>query len=121
MSNPNPKHRFVKGESGNPAGRPKGVFNFTPELRSQLNEVDPNDRFGRTYGQVIVAKAIQMAKKGHIRAINEIADRLEGKPAQNVTLDARVVTQEERAANILQNLTVLKSLADDEPSDTKVN
>lgn len=112
--------RWRKGESGNPNGRPKSVFSFSSELRSQLAEVNPRDRRGRTHGQIIVSKAIYLAEQGSIRAINEIVDRLEGKPAQALTLDARISSAEERAANILQNVALLRPLQTD-GSDSKPN
>ena len=40
VSAPRPKHLFVKGQSGNPAGRPKGIRNFTSELADAIHRVE---------------------------------------------------------------------------------
>jgi hypothetical protein len=112
MSNLNPENRWKKGQSGNPKGRPKKVFNYADELRVQLIAVDPKDEQGRTYGQIIVAKQIELAKQGSVRATNEILDRLLGKPPQAVAIaDMRTETREQLIASILESA---RGMRDDE-------
>lgn len=81
---------FKKGQSGNPAGRPKSAL-LSDALRRRLAEVDDKDVEGRTHAEVIADQLIAKAKEGDVAAIREIADRVEGKARQHVTLtyDAR--------------------------------
>jgi hypothetical protein len=58
---------FEKGESGNPAGRPRGVRNRTTLLMQNLL-ADDAEAIGR--------KAIEMAKAGDLAAIRLCMDRL---------------------------------------------
>ena len=113
MSNLNPENRWTKGcPSPNPKGRPKKAFNYADELRWQLIAVDPKDEQGRTYGQIIVSKQIELAKMGSVRATNEILDRLLGKPTQALAIaDLRTETREQLIANILESA---RAMRDDE-------
>ena len=58
---------FQKGESGNPAGRPRGARNRTTVLLENLLAVD---------AEAIGRKAIELAKAGDIAAIRMCMDRL---------------------------------------------
>lgn len=110
----NNPHKWVKGQSGNPKGRPKIVFSYADELRIQLIAIDPKDEQKRTHGQIIVAKQIELAKMGSVRATNEILDRLLGKPPQALAIaDLRVGTREEAIAGILESLKVMKESGGD--------
>jgi hypothetical protein len=104
-----PKTLWKKGQSGNPKGRPKKVFSYASELSLRLAEIDPKDEQKRTNGQIIVAKQIELAKMGSIRATNEILDRLLGKPPQALAIaDLRTGTREEAIAGILESLKAMK-------------
>jgi hypothetical protein len=63
---------FVKGQSGNPKGRPRGR-EITDALRAELTDKDR---------QQLARKIIGLALAGNIPAIAFLADRLEGKPVQ---------------------------------------
>jgi predicted ArsR family transcriptional regulator len=120
MGNPNPPNKWKKGQSGNPKGRPKKVFNYADELRVQLIAVDPKDERGRTYGQIIVAKQIELAKMGSVRATNEILDRLLGKPPQAVAIaDMRTQSRDDELAEIVNSLKVLRQLEESERADSE--
>jgi hypothetical protein len=110
MSNLKPENQWKKGcPSPNPKGRPKKVFNYADELRVQLIAVDPKDEQGRTYGQIIVAKQIELAKQGSVRATNEILDRLLGKPPQALAIaDLRTETREQLIASILESTRAIR-------------
>ena len=58
---------FQKGESGNPAGRPRGARNRTPILLQKLLEAD---------GEALARKAIDLAKGGDLVALRMCMDRL---------------------------------------------
>ena len=76
-------HRWVKGQSGNPGGRPS-VASLAKACRQKLEEPFPNDPEGRSYAEVIADKLARLAAKGDISAARELADRAEGRPRQQV-------------------------------------
>ena len=59
--------QFQKGESGNPAGRPRGARNRTTILLQNLLEDD---------GEARARKAIDLAKGGDLAALRMCMDRL---------------------------------------------
>ena len=70
---------FKKGQSGNPGGRSKEKP-FADALRMEIAAAGENHKALRK-----VAKALlEQAEGGDIRAIRELADRLDGKPLQAV-------------------------------------
>lgn len=73
---------FEKGTSGNPGGKPKEKP-FRDALRMEiaaLGEDDPRALRG------LARRLLQLASEGDqsLQAIREVADRLDGKPAQAV-------------------------------------
>lgn len=81
-------NRFKKGETGNPAGRPK-LTKLTEALREQLAQTLP-DAPERTVAEAIARALIRAACSGNVHAAREIADRTEGKPKQAIDLDVQV-------------------------------
>lgn len=84
----NLKH-FEPGQSGNPAGRPKGARSLSTILKEMLEQdiVTENENGNKIKKQcqdVIIQKLLQKGAKGDLRAITEILDRVEGKPIQAV-------------------------------------
>lgn len=59
--------KFIKGRSGNPLGRPRGVRNRATVLAEKLFEDDIEE---------ICKQAIDQAKKGNTHAIKLILDRI---------------------------------------------
>jgi hypothetical protein len=73
-----PKHsRFVKGQSGNPSGRPKGARSLKTIIEAELNEkvtIVVNGRSRRLTKRELAVKAlVSKALKGDIRSFIEVA------------------------------------------------
>ena len=76
---------WPKGVSGNPGGRPRRKL-ITDELERLLAEEAPNGK-GQTRATVIAQALLRRASKGDVRAIAELSNRIEGKPAQAIAVD----------------------------------
>ena len=74
------------GESGNPGGRPK-TKPLTEELQRLLKQEAPKGE-GRTWAALIAEALLTKAREGDVRAITELANRVEGKSLQAVDLKA---------------------------------
>ena len=84
---------FKKGISGNPGGR-SGEKIFTDALRLELNRIDPNDKEKRKKINRLAEKLVECAiEDKQAWAFQQIADRLEGKAAQQI--DHNVVDNRE--------------------------
>jgi len=94
---------FVKGTSGNPQGRLVEKA-FAGALRAVTNQKDAK---GRAKLHAIAEKLVDCAINGEGWAIQQVADRLDGKPAQEstVTINNQSLTEladAEIAARIAQ-------------------
>lgn len=80
---PNPQnivnHKFKKGQTGNPKGRPKKI----PELEVLLSEVLGREIKGITVAQKILSVMATRAQKGDVRAAQLLLERGYGKPKEN--------------------------------------
>ena len=76
---------FQKGQSGNPNGRPKSSKRFKDALNLAVHErMDEKPLRGvetgcHTYLRRAAEALVEKALSGDIRAIREVADRLDGK------------------------------------------
>ena len=70
---------FKKGQSGNPGGRAKEKP-FADALRMEIAAAGEDHKALRSVARAL----IKNAEGGDIRAIRELADRLDGKPTQAV-------------------------------------
>jgi hypothetical protein len=103
--------RFQPGQSGNPKGKPKWKM-LSDTYRAKLAERVPGDERGRNYAEAIADAAFAAALEGQIGAIQEIADRTEGKPAQAIALsgDFRVdMTVQEIDARLNELLNIAQA------------
>lgn len=85
---------FEKGQSGNPAGRPRGVQDARTEWRGELEK----------HGTELVAKAVKMALDGDSQALKLCIDRAipAYRPAaEPVTFEMTGDTLTEKAESIL--------------------
>jgi hypothetical protein len=74
--------KFQKGQSGNPAGRPKSEPTITPWLRRLLLEKQD----GKTRAEHVASRLIQMAQDGDVKAIAVVLERIDGKVPDQVDL-----------------------------------
>ena len=81
-------HKFPKGKSGNPNGRPKKL----PEIDKLLADVLGEEKDGMTAADAILRKLRAMAAQGNIRAAEILLDRAYGKAKQNVSMDVTMPT-----------------------------
>ena len=76
---------FQKGQSGNPNGRPKSNKRFKDALNLAVHErIDEKPLRGvetrdETYLRRAAEALVEKAMSGDLRAIREVADRLDGK------------------------------------------
>ena len=75
------KHQWKKGQSGNPNGRPKSGFALN-EYITDLANVELEDK--KTMLEAVVGKVYEEALDGNMTAINFLADRVLGKPSQQI-------------------------------------
>lgn len=72
---------WVKGQSGNPNGRPKSGFALN-EYITELANVELEDK--KTMLEAVVGKVYEEALDGNMTAISFLADRVLGKPSQQI-------------------------------------
>ena len=89
------------GESGNPRGRSVGEKLFADQVRMVVHEDDPV--LGKRKLRCLAEKLYTAAMAGEGWALCQIADRLDGKPAQESTITV--------------NRTRAEDLSDDELAD----
>lgn len=107
---------FEKGKSGNPGGR-KSDKPFADALRMELAAAGNDHKALRLIAKNLIDLA-QKAELAALPAINAIADRLDGKPAQESTVtidDKRDATDWTRA----ELVTFLRNAATDSAGVTE--
>lgn len=88
-------HAWKPGQSGNPAGRPKGVAYVSENYRRIMSRKIPKDQNmklllnemideGLTVAGLMAFMQVKEAIKGKTAAISEITDRTEGRPSQEL-------------------------------------
>ena len=85
-------HRWKKGQSGNPSGRPKSKT-LSDAYKHKLEEPVPNDSQGRTWAELIAEAQVRDAVRGNVQAAREIADRTEGRARQAIEFEDKTMTQ----------------------------
>ena len=94
------KHKFKKGQTGNPNGRPRKL----PELDKLLADVMGEEKDGLSAAEAILKALRAKATKGDIRAAELLLDRAYGKAKQ--TIDNNV--------NVSQPLVITLTASNDE-------
>lgn len=72
-------HRWQKGESGNPNGRPRKHQSMTETIALLL---DAKGEDGASKREAVGAKLLELALGGSVEALKYLCDRMDGKPAQ---------------------------------------
>src|SRR6187551_1433176 len=103
---------WAKGQSGNPGGQSREKP-FSDALRVALSKEDPKTK--RKNLLLVADKLVECALEGESWAIQQVADRLDGKPAQetNMTIEKRDATD--------WTLTELVALVHDVRADRERN
>ena len=106
----NEKGQYMKGNTGNPGGRPKNTLTTILKER-MIEDVLIGDKW-LTTADLIVDQAIQLALEGDMQAIKWIFERVDGRP---IPMRLELVTEHKpiRILNIGFKET-LKNIADDE-------
>jgi hypothetical protein len=90
--NPSPSTRFKKGQSGNPAGRPRGSRNYRTLFREAYKHIAKDLRLGKDPDALLVEilkRGIKEALNGNYSFYKDIMDRLYGKPKQTIENDEK--------------------------------
>lgn len=111
---------FQKGQSGNPAGRPRKRLNGLRATEEFLAAADPSDSERRPRGLVVLEKLYRRgiyANKGEgdVRALQELMERWLGKSVARVEMEVR--SPEEHVSNILEALEALDGPGDKRTDD----
>jgi hypothetical protein len=78
---------FVKGQSGNPNGRPKGLKNFETVFTNALFMLaEQNDQDAEQMFLEVVANGIKQAREGNFKYYTDLMNRLYGKALQPMDL-----------------------------------
>ncbi len=104
---PPKEHRFKKGQSGNPKGKPKGTLSVVAALKKKLQEIpdDPSNKERRSYLDILILKIIKKAITGEdVAMIKDIIDRVDGKPKQPIEADISLTSQAKEGAEKLNDL-----------------
>jgi hypothetical protein len=94
-------HLWKPGQSGNPAGKPKGARHFSTLIRDAITKVAEDT--GTRDDEEIVKALVRKAKEGDLKAVDMVLDRVDGKAEQTINLDAEVtmndgLTEEQKEA-----------------------
>jgi hypothetical protein len=76
-------HRWEKGRSGNPGGRPKGK-----SITAALRELSLTEHNGKTLVQLLAERLYKDALSGKFPQAKEIIERLDGKVADHHKVEA---------------------------------
>lgn len=82
------KHKFKKGQTGNPNGRPRKL----PELSKIMADILGDEKNGLTTAERILKAIEAKALRGDIKAAEMLLDRGYGKPKQ--TTDTNITSTE---------------------------
>jgi hypothetical protein len=103
---------FQKGRSGNPGGR-SSERAFADALRAAVNAEDPATK--RRKIVMIAEKVVELAVAGESWAVAQVADRLDGKPAQTMDMTIRQMAAKQLSDDELADIAVGSGEGDSQP------
>ena len=77
-------HRFQKGRSGNPAGRPKGK-----SVTTALRELSLTQHNGKQLVELLAERIMKEALSGKFTFLKEALERLDGKVADKAVVETK--------------------------------
>lgn len=106
-------YQFKPGQSGNPGGRPKGRSLRTIFVERLEAEVKGGKIPGRTVIEAIVDALVRMARKGDLKAIQEVLNRYGGKVTDVIRHEGvETLVQPDRQARLLNDPAALELACD---------
>jgi len=82
---PSSDTQFKPGQSGNPAGKPKGSLNFSTKFKIAIDKLGKKNKItGDELEEQIIQMAIKKAREGDLGFYRDVMDRVYGKPQQSV-------------------------------------
>ena len=102
-------HRWSKGQSGNPKGRPPKDVSLTSLLKIEIEKIPPGETKKRTWRQLLVLAWLTGAMKNPV-LLKEILDRLEGKVTQPIggegggPIRAQIIVQSDHAKQLAEQV-----------------
>lgn len=86
--------KFKPGQSGNPAGRPKGSNNFETDFDEAVDEIAKENGMTRSEARKLLLKvAFKNAKEGNYSFYKDIHDRIYGQAQQKIENTGNIAIQ----------------------------
>lgn len=100
----NEKGQLLPGYTPNPYGKPKGARHMATLLKEAIEKISEGDE--EPADVLIVKKVLQMAKRGDMRAISHIWNRIDGNAPQTIVVEdgsmGLTIEQRNKLNSILQ-------------------
>lgn len=91
----NPDGTFLKGISGNPAGKPKGTLSFATKWERMVEKIAmQNNLTSEEIDEQLLLVGYKKAKDGDYSFYRDAMDRIHGKAEQFLKVDADVRTDD---------------------------
>ena len=108
------QHRFKKGQSGNPRGRPRGANSMDRLLQEELKRLITISENGKrkkiSRGEAIIRQLINKALQGEPRSQKLILDRLTPSPeSEDPRAKAEIEATAQRFTKMLNEVAAIKS------------
>ena len=80
--------KFVKGQSGNPKGKPVGTRSFTTDFDEVVSEIAKANKITNSEARkILIKKAYSEAKDGNFQYYKDLVERVYGKVQDNIKID----------------------------------
>lgn len=101
---------FKKGQSGNPAGHPKGQRNYATIYREALIKLGrENNKTPEDIENEMVANGALLARKGDFRFYKDVLDRLHGTATNVVDIKGNLVVQAITGMQIINDANTIQN------------